>query len=83
MNTTNNKELIKKGTKNLALWTSAWLTMLLIVTIGPDVLWDNDLITSDLLAFVVITLLPSNSNKEIMLSFVFVIVEALWLLIKI
>jgi hypothetical protein len=66
MNTTNNKESIKKGTKNLALWTSAWLTMLLIVTIGPDVLWDNDIITlSGIVINLIIGIVMLISNKNL------------------
>jgi len=65
MNTTNKKELIKKTTRNLALWTLTWLITLFIVSIGPDMLWESTLVTmiGILINLVVgITMLISNKN---------------------
>ena len=35
------KEILKKNTKNLAIWTVAWVGTLAILTIGSNELWDS------------------------------------------
>ena len=35
------KEILKKNTKNLAIWTVAWVGTFAILTIGSNELWDS------------------------------------------
>ena len=35
------KEILKKNTKNLAIWTVAWVGTLALLTIGSNELWDS------------------------------------------
>jgi hypothetical protein len=45
------KEILKKNTKNLAIWTVVWVGTLAILTIGANELWDSLILTK--IAFVI------------------------------
>jgi len=59
------KEILKKKTKNLAVWTFVWVFTFFIATEGPNEFWNNKIIT--VIALVVnliigIVMLISNKN---------------------
>lgn len=39
------KELRKKNTRNLAIWTLAWTLSIALATFGPKFLWENKILT--------------------------------------
>lgn len=39
------KELRKKNTRNLAIWTFAWTLSIALATFGPKFLWENKFLT--------------------------------------